>query len=226
MLNIQDYISLSAGVLYFVSATVNPILYNVMSRKYRQAFKMTLCYPCMDDESRQRLHRDGFGASTVYFSTAPFDGDPLAGKNRRPTWRNSSSMADTSARQQQQQRRLQPFGNDSSSSREHDQKTPSAQASQTELTVLTSAGSGGGEQLRYSVSLDGADAVTSRKPTSGVRPDLDCVPAVDALVAAASEFNLELLKGRLLQVPHQSSGDVGLQSAEGSCCNSTASSQA
>lgn len=31
------------GVLYFFSATVNPILYNVMSRKYRQAFRQTLC---------------------------------------------------------------------------------------------------------------------------------------------------------------------------------------
>ena len=32
-----------AGVLYFFSATINPILYNVMSRKFRQAFRQTMC---------------------------------------------------------------------------------------------------------------------------------------------------------------------------------------
>jgi len=57
-------------VLYFVSTTVNPILYNVLSRKYRQAFVMTLCNACMDPATRQRLQRDGFaGAYTVYYST-------------------------------------------------------------------------------------------------------------------------------------------------------------
>lgn len=30
------------GILYFVSATVNPILYNVMSLRYRKAFRDTL----------------------------------------------------------------------------------------------------------------------------------------------------------------------------------------
>ena len=31
-----------AGILYFVSSTVNPILYNVMSLRYRKAFRDTL----------------------------------------------------------------------------------------------------------------------------------------------------------------------------------------
>ena len=33
----------SLGVLYFVGSTVNPILYNVMSRRYRLAFLETIC---------------------------------------------------------------------------------------------------------------------------------------------------------------------------------------
>lgn len=37
------------GILYFVSATVNPILYNLMSKKFRQAFKRTL-YRCCEKE--------------------------------------------------------------------------------------------------------------------------------------------------------------------------------
>jgi hypothetical protein len=30
-------------VLYYIGATVNPLLYNLMSKKYRMAFKRTLC---------------------------------------------------------------------------------------------------------------------------------------------------------------------------------------
>jgi len=33
---------LAAGILYFISSTVNPILYNVMSLRYRKAFRDTL----------------------------------------------------------------------------------------------------------------------------------------------------------------------------------------
>lgn len=36
----------STGILYFVSATVNPILYNVMSVRYRKAFHNTLHRAC------------------------------------------------------------------------------------------------------------------------------------------------------------------------------------
>ncbi|KAK3090125.1 hypothetical protein FSP39_009371 [Pinctada imbricata] len=40
-----------SGVLYFVSSTVNPILYNLLSRKFRYAFKRTFCRCCVDLES-------------------------------------------------------------------------------------------------------------------------------------------------------------------------------
>eukprot|EP00105_Crassostrea_gigas_P011730 XP_011427523.1 PREDICTED: neuropeptides capa receptor [Crassostrea gigas] len=43
LLELQNHVFFLSGVLYFFSATVNPILYNVMSRKYRQAFRQTLC---------------------------------------------------------------------------------------------------------------------------------------------------------------------------------------
>jgi len=37
-----------AGILYYFSSTANPILYNVMSRKFRAAFRRTVCcwWPC------------------------------------------------------------------------------------------------------------------------------------------------------------------------------------
>lgn len=31
------------GILYYLSATVNPVLYNIMSKRYRNGFKRTLC---------------------------------------------------------------------------------------------------------------------------------------------------------------------------------------
>uniref|UniRef100_T1JHH5 G-protein coupled receptors family 1 profile domain-containing protein n=1 Tax=Strigamia maritima TaxID=126957 RepID=T1JHH5_STRMM len=38
--NILTYMS---GVLYYISATINPILYHIMSRKFRRAFRDTCC---------------------------------------------------------------------------------------------------------------------------------------------------------------------------------------
>lgn len=35
-----------SGVLYYLSTTVNPLLYNIMSRKFREAFKNTLAHLC------------------------------------------------------------------------------------------------------------------------------------------------------------------------------------
>ncbi|XP_005104608.2 pyrokinin-1 receptor [Aplysia californica] len=47
LLLVQSNLFYVSGVLYFMSSTVNPILYNVLSRKFRQAFKRTLCRCCL-----------------------------------------------------------------------------------------------------------------------------------------------------------------------------------
>ncbi|XP_046738106.1 neuropeptides capa receptor-like [Diprion similis] len=40
---VREQIFVTSGILYYFSTTVNPILYNVMSAKYRTAFKELLC---------------------------------------------------------------------------------------------------------------------------------------------------------------------------------------
>ncbi|XP_005101265.1 pyrokinin-1 receptor [Aplysia californica] len=45
LLEVQSHIFYISGVLYFVSSTVNPILYNVISKRYRAAFKQII-FPC------------------------------------------------------------------------------------------------------------------------------------------------------------------------------------
>lgn len=51
---IQRYLFYISGVLFFVGSTVNPILYNVMSVRYRQAFRETLCCCFMEQPPSRR----------------------------------------------------------------------------------------------------------------------------------------------------------------------------
>lgn len=48
---------LSIGCFYFFSSTINPILYNVMSARYREAFRETLCGMTPVSRHRYSTHR-------------------------------------------------------------------------------------------------------------------------------------------------------------------------
>jgi len=41
--DLNEWLYILSGCLYYFSTTVNPILYNLMSIKYREAFKRTIC---------------------------------------------------------------------------------------------------------------------------------------------------------------------------------------
>ncbi|WAR08041.1 PK1R-like protein [Mya arenaria] len=50
LIRFQSDLFYVSGVLYFCNSTINPILYNSMSKKFRLAFKRTLCRCCYSSE--------------------------------------------------------------------------------------------------------------------------------------------------------------------------------
>ena len=76
---INEYLYLFAGVAYYVSATINPILYNLISAKYRSAFKETLCGspnlrrdPSTRDTTTTRGYRPSIRSQDGYLSRISF----------------------------------------------------------------------------------------------------------------------------------------------------------
>lgn len=55
MLTVYTIVTYSSGILYYVSTTVNPILYHIMSLKFREAFKDSLSRCCCI-KSRRRSY--------------------------------------------------------------------------------------------------------------------------------------------------------------------------
>lgn len=65
--DINEWLYPLGGCLYYFSTTVNPILYNVMSAKYRMAFKKTLhCIPASPSITRDDV--SSMRDSTIYGS--------------------------------------------------------------------------------------------------------------------------------------------------------------
>ena len=78
---LNEYLYYISGFLYYLSATVNPILYNLMSLKYRHAFKQTLC-------SRKRRRGDGVSGDGGAINATTATGGPLG--RRSYTFKSSS----------------------------------------------------------------------------------------------------------------------------------------
>ena len=66
---------LAAGILYFVSATVNPLLYNVLSRRYRAAFRDSFRRLCL---GRRRTTSPPLRPGRRRFALAPTTADLAA----------------------------------------------------------------------------------------------------------------------------------------------------
>jgi len=54
MMVVVVYLLRDAGILYYVSSTLNPILYSVMSHRYRRALHDTLCSSNLSGQSSRR----------------------------------------------------------------------------------------------------------------------------------------------------------------------------
>ncbi|XP_050462082.1 neuropeptides capa receptor-like [Cataglyphis hispanica] len=54
--DLNEWLYILSGCLYYFSTTVNPILYNLMSIRYRQAFKQTIC--CRTKRPRNKILTD------------------------------------------------------------------------------------------------------------------------------------------------------------------------
>ncbi|XP_067000362.2 neuropeptides capa receptor [Anabrus simplex] len=69
---INEWMYYIAGCFYYFSSTVNPILYNVMSAKYRDAFFRTLC--CMHPKLRRGVPGDtsSFQETTLGYTTSMY----------------------------------------------------------------------------------------------------------------------------------------------------------
>jgi hypothetical protein len=46
MVTVYHTLTYTSGVLYYLSTTINPILYHIMSHKFREAFKVILLIHC------------------------------------------------------------------------------------------------------------------------------------------------------------------------------------
>ncbi|XP_060560440.1 neuropeptides capa receptor-like isoform X2 [Ruditapes philippinarum] len=87
LLDIQSALFYISGVLYFVGSTVNPILYNVMSKRYREAFRETICH-C---RRKRNLNIRTSGLHQSYYSSKarPFTTRTVS----RPTTSGSSDRS-------------------------------------------------------------------------------------------------------------------------------------
>ncbi|XP_069128338.1 pyrokinin-1 receptor-like [Argopecten irradians] len=96
LLKIHKKLFYLSGVCYFISGTINPVLYSIMSLKFRQAFKQTLLRLCCRKSTRHRpnhfsykfVHRNGH-TETSYTSVGPIGHGPA----RRPLSRPLNSRA-------------------------------------------------------------------------------------------------------------------------------------
>ncbi|XP_055915033.1 neuropeptides capa receptor [Eupeodes corollae] len=73
--DVNEWLFSFAGFSYYVSCTINPILYNVMSHRYRVAFKETLCGKRRSFYFNNGFARDqsSFRETTIASTGGPYD---------------------------------------------------------------------------------------------------------------------------------------------------------
>lgn len=90
LVGIYNIITYVSGVLYYISATINPILYNVMSLKFRGAFKNTL-FKCFRPSKKQRSPFLAHFNGSYKFTSKQVHSDTSGTQMECPQCINSSS---------------------------------------------------------------------------------------------------------------------------------------
>ncbi|CAF0906550.1 unnamed protein product [Rotaria sordida] len=85
----QEILFFASGILYYLSATVNPVLYNIMSKRYRNSFRRTLCR--WKNVSTKTSHPNGrsyvsYNRNPARFPISPYTTNPY----NRTTYKASS----------------------------------------------------------------------------------------------------------------------------------------
>ncbi|CAF3557507.1 unnamed protein product [Rotaria sp. Silwood1] len=84
----QEILFFASGILYYLSATVNPVLYNIMSKRYRNSFKRTLCR--WKNVSSRTSYRNGrsyisYNRHLARFPRPPYTTNPYNRTTYKPT---------------------------------------------------------------------------------------------------------------------------------------------
>lgn len=82
MMKIFEYAFYISGIMIYVSSTINPILYNVMSKRYRTAFRNTLKMICSCHCSSKANHHS-FMRGSKYYSSINFKAINLPNNDSR-----------------------------------------------------------------------------------------------------------------------------------------------
>lgn len=86
LVTVYTILTYASGVLYYLSTTVNPLLYNIMSNKFREAFKLMLSNHC----GRKWSSRKSVPRQPTYSSLSRYTRSTLRQANNR---QNSSSIS-------------------------------------------------------------------------------------------------------------------------------------
>lgn len=79
MLHMFQYVHIISGVFFYLSSAANPILYNLMSTRFREMFKEVMCHPGHRPPWSQK-----YSPSVTRATTRSTECEPMPGTNGLP----------------------------------------------------------------------------------------------------------------------------------------------
>ncbi|NXS73787.1 NMUR1 protein, partial [Pandion haliaetus] len=79
MLHMFQYVHIISGVFFYLSSAANPILYNLMSTRFREMFKEVMCYPGHSPPRSQK-----YSLSVTHATTRSTECEPMPSANGLP----------------------------------------------------------------------------------------------------------------------------------------------